>query len=71
MLDTSTCSFIMCEQPEVVLKRLEQTALRNHCIMVSDISYAEIHFGVICLNASPNHLPLVEALCARLNATQS
>lgn len=32
MLDTNICSFIMREQPETVLKRLEQAVLRNHRI---------------------------------------
>jgi tRNA(fMet)-specific endonuclease VapC len=29
MLDTCICSFIMREQPEAVLKRLEQAVLRG------------------------------------------
>lgn len=32
MLDTCICSFIMREQPEAVLKRLEQAVLRGHRI---------------------------------------
>ncbi|EJO2709613.1 VapC toxin family PIN domain ribonuclease, partial [Salmonella enterica] len=44
MLDTNICSFIMREQPEVVLKRLEQTVLRGHRIVVSAITYAEMCF---------------------------
>ena len=35
MLDTNICSFIMREQPEAVIKRLEQAVLRNHRIVVS------------------------------------
>ncbi|MBA0983192.1 VapC toxin family PIN domain ribonuclease, partial [Escherichia coli] len=35
MLDTCICSFIMREQPEAVLKRLEQAVLRGHRIVVS------------------------------------
>nr|AGL13085.1 VagD [Klebsiella pneumoniae] len=30
MLDTCICSFIMREQPEAVLKRLELAVLRGH-----------------------------------------
>jgi tRNA(fMet)-specific endonuclease VapC len=33
MLDTGICSLIMREQPEVILKRLEQAVLRNHHIV--------------------------------------
>ena len=68
MLDTCICSFIMREQPEKVLKRLEQTVLRNHRIVVSAITYAEIRFGVIGQKASPRHAQLVDAFCARLDA---
>lgn len=63
MLDTNICSFIMREQPEVVLKRLEQTVLRGHRIVVSAITYAEMCFGATGPKASPRHLPLVEAFC--------
>ncbi|HFE2914970.1 TPA: helix-turn-helix domain-containing protein [Klebsiella pneumoniae] len=40
MLDTNICSFIMHEQPEAVLKRLEQAVLRGHRIVVSAITYS-------------------------------
>ncbi len=42
MLDTNICSFIMREQPEAVLKRLEQAVLRGHRIVVSAITWAEL-----------------------------
>ncbi|HGX8571378.1 TPA: VapC toxin family PIN domain ribonuclease, partial [Escherichia coli] len=44
MLDTNICSFIMREQPAAVIKRLEQAVLRNHRIVVSAITYAEMRF---------------------------
>ena len=68
MLDTCICSFIMREQPDVVLKRLEQAVLRNHRIVVSAITYAEIRFGATGPKASPRHIELVDAFCARLDA---
>lgn len=68
MLDTNICSFIMREQPEAVLKRLEQTVLRNHRIVVSAITYAEMRFGAVGKKASPRHAKLVDAFCARLDA---
>lgn len=40
MLDTCICSFIMREQPEAVLKRLEQAVLRGQRIVVSAITYS-------------------------------
>ncbi|MDU4128530.1 type II toxin-antitoxin system VapC family toxin [Pantoea sp.] len=67
MLDTCICSFIMREQPEAVIRRLEQAVLRNHRIVVSAITYAEMRFGAIGKNASPRHGKLVDAFCARLD----
>ncbi|EJI4858967.1 type II toxin-antitoxin system VapC family toxin [Salmonella enterica] len=68
MLDTNICSFIMREQPEAVIKRLEQAVLRNHRIVVSAITYAEMCFGATGPKASPRHVLLVEAFCTRLDA---
>lgn len=68
MLDTCICSFIMREQPEAVLKRLEQAVLRNHRIVVSAITYTEMRVGAIGPKASPRHIALVDAFCARLDA---
>lgn len=68
MLDTNICSFIMREQPEEVIRRLEQAVLRNNRIVVSAITYAEMHFGAIGKKASPRHTQLVEAFCSRLDA---
>jgi len=68
MLDTCICSFIMREQPDAVLKRLEQAVLRNHRIVVSAITYAEMRFGATGPKAAPRHIELVDAFCARLDA---
>nr|WP_241391374.1 MULTISPECIES: type II toxin-antitoxin system VapC family toxin [Serratia]ULG12102.1 virulence associated protein C [Serratia entomophila]ULG12384.1 virulence associated protein C [Serratia entomophila]ULG19605.1 virulence associated protein C [Serratia proteamaculans] len=68
MLDTNICSFIMREQPQAVIKRLEQAVLRNHRIVVSSITYAEMRFGAVGKKASPRHAQLVDAFCARLDA---
>nr|WP_172691745.1 PIN domain-containing protein [Serratia marcescens]SAY46531.1 tRNA(fMet)-specific endonuclease VapC [Serratia marcescens] len=68
MLDTNICSFIMREQPDAVIKRLEQAVLRNHRIVISAITYAEMRFGAIGKKASPRHAQLVDAFCARLDA---
>ncbi|MEB8267588.1 putative DNA binding protein [Klebsiella grimontii] len=68
MLDTNICSFIMREQPESVLKRLEQAMLRGDRIVVSAVTYAEMRFGATGAKASPRHIQLVDALCARLDA---
>lgn len=68
MLDTCIFSFIMREQPEAVLKRLEQAVLRRHRIVVSAITYAEMRFGCTGKKASPRHAQLVDAFCSRLDA---
>lgn len=68
MLDTNICSYIMREQPEAVLRRLEQAVLRNHRIVISAITYAEMRFGAIGKKASPRHRQLVDAFCARLDS---
>ncbi|EDG6309995.1 PIN domain-containing protein [Salmonella enterica subsp. enterica serovar Kentucky] len=68
MLDTCICSFIMREQPEAVLKRLEQAVLRRHRIVVSAITYAEMRFGCTGKKASPRYAQLVDAFCSRLDA---
>ncbi|EHO7077673.1 type II toxin-antitoxin system VapC family toxin [Escherichia coli] len=68
MLDTNICSFIMREQPESVLKRLEQAVLHGDRIVVSAVTYAEMRFGATGLKASPRHIQLVDAFCARLDA---
>lgn len=68
MLDTNICSIIMREQPEAMLKRLEQAVLRGHRIVVSAITYSEMRFGATGPKASPRHVQLVEAFCSRLDA---
>ncbi|MBD8318828.1 type II toxin-antitoxin system VapC family toxin, partial [Klebsiella pneumoniae] len=68
MLDTNICSFIMREQPAAVLKRLEQAVLRGDRIVVSAVTYAEMRFGATGPKASPRHIQLVDAFCARLDA---
>lgn len=68
MLDTNICSFIMREQPAAVLKRLEQAVLRGDRIVVSAVTYAEMRFGATGPKASPRHIHLVDAFCARLDA---
>ena len=67
MLDTNICSFIMREQPEAVLKNLEQAVLRGHRIVVSAITYSEMRFAPPSKGIA-THVQLVDAFCARLDA---
>lgn len=66
MLNTCICSFIMREQPAAVIKRLEQAVLRNHRIVVSAITWAEISQAAAL--TGPAVVNLAEALAARLDA---
>ena len=66
MLDTCICSFIMREQPEAVLKRLEQAVLRGHRIVVSAITWAEV--SLASQEAGPAAQKLADAFAARLDA---
>ena len=67
MLDTNICSFIAraagsgAEAPE-------QVVLRGDRIVVSAVTYAEMRFGATGPKASPRHIQLVDAFCARLDA---
>lgn len=42
--------------------------MRNHRIVVSAMTYAEMRFGAMGKKASPRHARLVEAFCSRLDA---
>lgn len=53
---------------KAVIRRLEQAVLRNHRIIISAITYAEMLFGAVGKKASPRHGQLVDAFCARLDA---
>ncbi|KGE45972.1 VagD, partial [Salmonella enterica subsp. enterica serovar Bareilly str. CFSAN000220] len=46
----------------------EQAVLRGHRIVVSAITYSEMRFGATGPKASPRHVQLVDAFCARLDA---
>ncbi len=71
MLDTNICSFIMREQPQAVLNRLQQCVMQRDRIVVSAITYAEMRVGAIGKKASPRHGHLVDAFCQRLDAVLS
>lgn len=66
MPDTNICSFIMREQPEAMLKRLEQAVLRGHRIVVSAITWAGI--SLAARESGPATQQLADAFAARLDA---
>ena len=66
MLDTCICSFIMREQPEAVLKRLEQAVLRGDRIVISAVTWAELSQAARA--SGPATQALADAFCASLDA---
>jgi tRNA(fMet)-specific endonuclease VapC len=67
MLDTCICSFIMREQPEAVLKRLEQAVLRGSASLSRPSLILKCASGPPA-RRPPRHVELVDAFCARLDA---
>jgi tRNA(fMet)-specific endonuclease VapC len=58
----------MREQPIVVLQRLADAVTKQHRIVISSITYAEMRFGAIGKKASPKHNLLVDEFIKRLDA---
>ncbi|PHM59497.1 type II toxin-antitoxin system VapC family toxin [Xenorhabdus ishibashii] len=71
MLDTNICSFIMREQPEFLLEKLQESVMKHHSIVISAITYAELHFGAVGKKVSTKHVDLLNAFCERLDAVLS
>ena len=68
MLDTCICSFIMREQPEAVLKRLELAVLCGLRRAATSTPFPDTTLCRSGPKASPRHVELVDAFCARLDA---
>ena len=68
MLDTCICSFIMREHPNALIRRLAAEVERGNRIVISAITYAEMRYGQVGKNASPNHKVLVDEFVRRLDA---
>lgn len=66
MLDTRLCAFILREQPEALLIRLEQAVLDGHRIVISAITWAELSQAAYL--AGPATRDLADAFCISLNA---
>jgi tRNA(fMet)-specific endonuclease VapC len=54
MLDTNICSFIVKENPIIVIKRLEEAVRSKRRIVISAITYAELRYGEIGKKAPNN-----------------
>ncbi|HAJ2683570.1 TPA: type II toxin-antitoxin system VapC family toxin [Escherichia coli] len=66
MLDTRLCAYIMREQPEAVLTRLEQAVLRGDRIVISAVTWAELSQAARA--SGPATQALADAFCASLDA---
>lgn len=66
MLDTRLCAYIMREQPEAILKRLEQAVLRGHSIVISAVTWSEL--SQVARTSGPAMQALAGAFCASLDA---
>ncbi|UQB42217.1 type II toxin-antitoxin system VapC family toxin [Thiomicrospira microaerophila] len=67
MLDTCICSFIMREQPYCVLEKLQAAVMNGHRVVISAITYQEIHYGLLGKKASPKHALLVAEFLKRID----
>jgi len=67
MLDTNTCSFLICNKPEYLLDKLQKTVISGHQVVISSITYAELRFGAINKKASPGMPGIVTEFVERLD----
>ena len=67
MLDTCICSFIMREQPSSVLEKLQSAVMNGHRVVISAITYQEMHYGLLGKKASPKHALLVAEFLKRID----
>ncbi len=67
MLDTNICSFIMREQPPHILLRLQDRIAAKGVIVISAITYSELHYGSINPKASPRIAPMIDTFVSRLD----
>lgn len=64
MLDTDTCAFILRRTPEALLRRIQETPLRQQVISV--VTYAELLYGVQQSSRKKVNQTAVDALVRHL-----
>lgn len=67
MLDTNICTFLMRENPISVLQKLQSVVNKQHRIVISAITYQEMHYGLLGKKASKKHAVLVEEFLKRID----
>lgn len=68
MLDTNICSFIMRNNPPQVRERLKRAASVGDRLVISAITYAELHYGAAAPRAPKALKAWIDALVQRLDA---
>ena len=68
MLDTNICSFLIRNQPEYLLDKLQQVVDSQSQVVISSITYAELCFGAVNRKASPKMPGIVNEFVERLDA---
>ena len=71
MLDTNLCSYIMRQRPAPVLQQLDQVSARQHRIVVSAITYAEMRFGAASPKTSPRTARWSRKICVHSNVSRA
>lgn len=66
MLDTNICSYIMRNQPELLLATLESKYMDGAEICICATTYAELRFGAIGKKVKAKHAALVDAFIERI-----
>lgn len=67
MLDTNICSFIIRERPVSVIRKFDQVVSKQHRIVISAITYAELKIGASSPKASPKLAVMIDRLVDRLD----
>jgi len=65
MLDTDTCSYIIRERPESVLRRFRRLAMEQLCMSV--VTYAELVYGVERSSSRRVNRPIIEDFVRHLD----
>lgn len=66
MLDTDTCSYIMRDRAEPILKRLHEKSSNGDVICMSVITYQELRFGAEQVDTDKYHRR-IDDICERID----
>jgi tRNA(fMet)-specific endonuclease VapC len=66
MLDTDTCSYIMRDRAEPILKKLHEKSSSGDVICMSVITYQELRYGAERVDTNKYH-ERIDAICERID----